>query len=452
MKIRLCFSLAILLTSFSASALGAGFALKEQSGSALGNAFAGATAGAQDVTYMFFNPAALGQLERSQAALVGSFIAPESEFQGGAAGNFQGIPITDFISENDDAAKDVLLPALYAAWVMNERISFGLGVNVPFGLETGYSDTWIGRYHGIDSKLETLNINPVVAWKASDRVTLAVGFQAQRADATLSNAIDMGLIAAVTESIQGDITPGFDPIPGSTAHDSFVEVEGDDWGYGYTLGLLFEPRPGTRFGTAYRSKISHTLDGDAEFTHSAAGQILSQSGQFSNSGVKADLDTPETVSFGAYHEINARWAIMAEAAWTRWSRFEELRIQFDNPLQNDNVTLEDWDDTWFYAFGVTYMPTKSWALRAGVAHDESPIPRATRTPRIPGNDRTWLALGAHWQLTPAIGIDGGYTHIWVEDSSLDLQASDPGNQFRGSLSGEYENAIDIATLQLTYSF
>jgi long-chain fatty acid transport protein len=346
--------------------------------------------------------------------------------------------------ERDDAAEDVLLPALSGAWVVNDQIRLGLGVNVPFGLETRYSDNWIGRYHAIDSKLETVNINPVLAWKINDKLTVAGGFQAQHANATLSNAIDMGTIA----SAQG--VPG--AVPGSTAQDSFAELEGDDWGYGYTLGLLYEPRPGTRLGTAYRSKVSHTLEGEVEFEHKSVGQIVSGlSGQFKNTDVKADLDTPETWSFGAYHEFNKKWAIMAEAAWTRWSRFEELRIRFENPVQDDNVTVEDWDDTWFYALGITWMPLEAWAFKVGVAHDESPISRETRTPRIPANDRTWLALGAHWQLTPAIGLDGGYTHIWVEDSSLDLEPMDP-EDVRGSLSGEYENRIDIATLQVTYTF
>lgn len=443
MKLRFSLSLTVLFLALSGTAFGSGFALKEQSASALGNAFAGATAGAQDVTHMFFNPAALGNLESSQAAVVGSFIAPVSEFKGGTASTLLGTSISG-PPERDDAAEDVLLPALSGAWVVNDQIRLGLGVNVPFGLETRYSDNWIGRYHAIDSKLETVNINPVLAWKINDKLTVAGGFQAQHANATLSNAIDMGTIA----SAQG--VPG--AVPGSTAQDSFAELEGDDWGYGYTLGLLYEPRPGTRLGTAYRSKVSHTLEGEVEFEHKSVGQIVSGlSGQFKNTDVKADLDTPETWSFGAYHEFNKKWAIMAEAAWTRWSRFEELRIRFENPVQDDNVTVEDWDDTWFYALGITWMPLEAWAFKVGVAHDESPISRETRTPRIPANDRTWLALGAHWQLTPAIGLDGGYTHIWVEDSSLDLEPMDP-EDVRGSLSGEYENRIDIATLQVTYTF
>ncbi len=444
-RLLACLLASLFSLTLAQSAFSSGFALKEQSASALGNAFAGATSAAEDVTYMFFNPAALGKIEGGQLAAVGSYIVPQSDFRGGSASTILGDPIIGRQNKRD-AAEDAFLPAMYAAWALSDAWRIGLGINTPFGLETHYKQDWIGRYHAVHSSLLTVNINPAVAWKINDLVTVAVGFQAQYADAELTNAVDFGTIA----TLQGTSIPG-----GNPATDGFADLEGDDWGYGYNLGLMLEPRPGTRLGLAYRSKIDHTIDGDVDFTLDPTGVgagINAATGLFADSDAQADLTTPETASLGVYHEVTPQWAIMADVTWTRWSRFEELRVKFDNPVQPDNITIEDWDDTWFYALGLSWKPSPQCAFKIGVAYDESPVPESTRTPRIPDEDRTWLALGGHWQVSPAWGLDAGYTHIWVDDSSLNLVATPTNDTVRGNLSGDYDNAIDIVTLGATFSF
>ena len=109
------------------------------------------------------------------------------------------------------------------------------------------------------------------------------------------------------------------------------------------------------------------------------------------------------------------------------------------------MTTTEWEDSWFFALGATWKPLDTLTLRTGVAYDQSPVPGRTRTPRIPDEDRYWLALGASWQPTAWLGLDAGYTHIFVEDSSVDLSA-EGDNQARGSLSAEYDNGIDIVTV------
>jgi hypothetical protein len=68
-----------LIFLFPAGANASGFALKEQSTSAQGNSFAGATAGAEDVTYMFFNPAGLTRHADHQAALLLNYFVVQGE-------------------------------------------------------------------------------------------------------------------------------------------------------------------------------------------------------------------------------------------------------------------------------------------------------------------------------------------------------------------------------------
>jgi long-chain fatty acid transport protein len=161
--------------------------------------------------------------------------------------------------------------------------------------------------------------------------------------------------------------------------------------------------------------------------------------------------TPETVSLGIYQELTPRWAVMGEAQWTRWSRFNDLTVKFDNPAQPNSVTEEDWSDSWFLAVGVIWKPDDTWTLRGGAAWDQDPTHDRRRTPRIPTDDRYWIALGAGWRPSANLTLDLGYTHIFFDDAPIDLTRDQRGNELRGDLSGNAEGGVDIIALQLRWA-
>jgi long-chain fatty acid transport protein len=422
----------------------AGFALKEQSVTAQGNAFAGATSAAEDVSYMFFNPAALGWVDKVEAQAVATFIAPRSKLERADGTTVVGTPIPGG-TEVDDIADNAVVPAFYAAAPLPGGVRLGLGVNAPFGLETRYPEGWVGRYHAVRSRLTTVNVNPSVAWRPRDWISLGAGFRAQYANGELTNAVDFGTIGAAAG------------IPGSSpgGQDGFARLEGDDWAYGWDAGVIVEPRPGTRVGVAFQSEIQHELDGDIDFTGDTTGianVLRGATGAFVDSDASLKVNTPASLSFGVHQDVTDTLAVMAEAQWTNWSTFDQLTIKFDNPAQPDSVTEEEWRDSWFFAVGTTWKPDPSWTLRAGLAFDQSPVRDRSRTPRIPDENRYWLSLGAGWQPLPWLGLDAAFTYIALEDSEVDLSAGDTGNTFRGDLSASYDNDIILAGLSAKVRF
>jgi long-chain fatty acid transport protein len=426
---------ALLSLAAAEQAEAAGYAVREQSTTAMGNALAGSTAGAEDLTYMFFNPAALGRIEGFGAAASFAYTMPRIELKEATASNAAGIPISGRDSD-DDIAEDALVPAIYATMPFGERVQLGLAFTTPFGLKTSYSDEWVGRYHTVESELRTYNINPAMAVKLTEWASVGVGAQFQYADGELTRALDFGSFGAANG------VPGAVPV----SQDGRVRLQGDDWSYGYTAGLLLEPIKGTRFGVAYRSEIDHRLKGDADFSGDdagIAGSIRGTTGAFSDTDSELDLSTPATLSFGVHQDISEQVAVMAEAAWTDWSSFEELRIEFENPAQQDNVSDERWDDSWFFALGATWKPVQSLTLRTGVAYDQSPVDDRLRDPRIPDQNRYWAAFGLSWQPRPWLGLDAGYTHIWIDDARVNLSASDTDGDTRGNLTAEYESSVDV---------
>jgi long-chain fatty acid transport protein len=425
--------LAVEFFGTTATALASGFAILEQSVRGLGSAFS-SSAAADDASTIFFNPAGLTRLSNNSAIAAGYYIFPTALFQDRGSVTATGTPLTG--GDGKDGGVDIFVPNLYGVWNVSDRVKLGLGVNSPFGLKTRYDRDWVGRYYAINSELVTININPTVAAKLTDNLSLGAGINLQYAEAELSNAIDFGLIGATTR---------LRTRPQSA--DGLVKLAADDWSWGYNLGLLYEPSPRTRIGLAYRSAITHDLEGDADFTVPAAVSALTATGRFQDTGAKAELDLPDTLSLNAYHQISPRVALTADVTWTNWSQFEELQVKFDNPTEPESIIPNNWHDTVRYSLGVNYALSKAWKLRAGVAYDPSPVDGTYRTPRIPDNNRTWLAIGASFKASDSISFDVGYAHLFVDDGNINLSSSTSGN-----LRGRIDSNVDVLGWQLTWKF
>ncbi len=441
---------ALVLTASSASHA-SGYAIREQSASGQGSSFAGMTAGEGGLSAMFFNPAALGFVRKPTIEQHVSLVVPDAELVSSSAATVLGTPIGGRTSQSD-VFPDVGVPALYAAYPIDDAWTIGLAVNAPYGLGSKYDEDWVGRYHAVKSKLFSINATPTIAWRPTSWLTLGGGFSTQYIHAELTNAVDFGTIGAIIQDRSGQALP-ITPQPG--AQDGKAKVEGDDIGFGVVLGAIAEPVEGTRVGLSYRSQISQDIKGDADFDLGTSGMgaiVSAATGQFVDTGASASLTTPTTVSLGLSQAIGADLTLLADLQWTDWSQFDELRIDFDNPAQAASVTAQAWEDTWFASVGAAYRLSDAWTLRAGAAYDQSPVPDADRTPRIPDGDRYWLSAGVSWSPIEDWTFDLGYSHIFVEDSTVDLSASGAGNATRGDLQASYESRIDIIAVAARVSF
>lgn len=437
---------AILLSAQDVEA--SGFAIRENSTTGLGNAFASVPTNTDDITSISTNPAAMTYFTGIQGAASNSYIIPRAEFDGDSASTVGGFTIneTNAFDGEDDIGRSALVGAFYTSAEVTDELRLGLAVTSPFGLLTDNSDGWIGRYHALKSSLLTIDVNPVVAYQVTDWLSIGGGFRAVYAEAELSNAIDSSGIASSGASAPNTILP-----------DGRAELYGDDWGFGGNAGIMFEPGKlyapleGLRLGVGYRSRVELKVEGETDFEVPAA---LTGGGAFTDgTDTKAEVDLPESVSFGAHYDLNDQWAVMAQAEWTNWSEFEELLVEFDDNTP-DSVTEEDWHDSWFFAVGMTHRPTwlEGLTIRTGFAYDQTPVPTRTRTPRIPDEDRYWLAFGVGYTPYSWLTLDLSYTHIFVPDAEIDLEAGDEGNTFRGNLDGEYRADIDIISFQGTIRF
>ncbi len=453
----LCVAGVAAATTMSGTAAASGFALVEQSVKQVGSAIAGGAASAEDATTIFFNPAGMMRLDGKQYVLAGHVVVPSSKFTGSATTNPAlpvggNAPISGGLG--GDAGGPAFVPNFYYMRDLSETMKFGFGVNVPFGLTTDYDDGWVGRYHALKSELKTVNLNPSIAYRVNDKLSLGAGISAMFAEATLTNAVDYSTSCF---GLPGGLAAGCGAAglatPGSPATDGAVSVNGDDWGFGLNLGLLYEVSAATRVGIAYRSSVEQKVEGTADFTAptglAPSAQLTALNAALADTAATAKVELPETVSLSVLHQLNSKWDLMADVTWTKWSRFDELRIQFANPLKADTVQPENWDDTYKYSVGVNYRHNNNWTWRGGVAFDQTPVPNAAdRTPRIPDEDRTWLAVGFTYVASASMTFDFAFAHLLVDDPAINTVDASFGH----ILSGTYEADVNIVSAQLTWSF
>jgi long-chain fatty acid transport protein len=433
-KNLMALAIASALGSASGLASAAGFALIEQSASGMGNAFAGAAATAEDASTIFYNPAGMSKLEGMQVTVGAHVIDLSVKFSDSGSSKPAAIVTNPLGGNGGDAGAVAVVPNVYFVMPIGDRLNFGVGVNVPFGLKTEYDDNWAGRFQGIKTDIKTYNINPSLSYKVSDSLAIGAGVNYQHLDADLTNAVVLG--------------------PDTEGR---AELDANDDAWGWNIGVLFQPAPATKIGASYRSKLKYNLEGTTTVTTASGATVAAASGP-----TTADVTLPDSFSLSLAQKVNDQWEFLADATFTRWSEINRINIvDSTNGTLRDSLVL-DFDDTWRYSVGVNYKLNDAWTLKGGVAYDQSPVKGASsRSVRLPDNDRTWLSIGAAMKVKQNGKLDFGYSHLFLKDADINFTRSQQAPGFTtptpapgtaSTVAGSYTGSIDILSVQYTLSF
>lgn len=389
------------------------FAVREQSAYGLGSAYAGIAAGGS-LSSMFWNPATMTDYAGlwSESVLTGILPHVSNTATGGTLFNagFGG---------TGNIGIDSIVPAGYTSWQVTRDIWLGLAMNSPFGLSEHFPDNFAGRTYAGDTSLKTYNFNPNVAWRVNDWLSLAAGVQVQYM--SVNNVQGIGPILPI---------PGV--FPGTTP--SIGTLRGAGWGYGFTLGATLKPLPGTTIGVGYRSAINQKINGSESLPASviAAGAAFPVGlGVPSTPGsVNATVNLPGILSVGLRQQLTPQWAALGTFEWTNWSRIGTANILQPNGnpalIAGQPIAFAfQYRDGWFASGGVEYKWSDALTVRGGIGFERSPISDQVRIPLLPDNDRTWLAIGGTWNVTPRIALDLSYSHVFVKSTAINVVPGNP---------------------------
>lgn len=411
------------------SAHAGGFQLLEQNASGIANAYAGSAAVADNASTIFFNPAGMTQLSGAKEVSLGlAVVKPSFKFANQGSLAAPSVPLTG--SNGADAGDWAAIPNGHYAQRINDRLSVGVGFGAPFGLKTEYTDDWIGRFQSTLFDIKTMNVNPSVAYRVNDKVSVGAGVSIQKMEATYDRFASL-----------------FPPALQNTK----LRLKADDVSLGWNVGVLFQPTAATRVGLSYRSKVKHTLTGTLTASGGAAAW-LSNNG-LAGVNAKVDVDLPDTFIVSFTHQLNPRWEVLADLSWTGWSSLDVLPIYRTSGVQagtTADVLDARFRDTWRVALGANYHYNDAWTFKFGIAHDESPVKNAdTRLVSLPDNNRIWLSFGAQWRPDRATRVDFGLAHLFINDTRISHNQITKG---KGWVIGEYTGNIWLAGVQYSRSF
>ena len=378
----------------------AAFQLAEQNATGLGRAFAGEGAIGDNASVLGRNPAAMILFDRPALSAGAIYINPDIDVEGkptplqAADAAQTGSP-----TSAQDIADDAVVPFFYYVQPVNERWAVGMGAFTNYGLSTSYQNNHYAGPVAGKTSLKTLNLNPNIAFKANQHLSLGAGFNAVYADAELIRHA----------GIAG-------PSVGLSPSAEFVRLKGDDWGYGWNVGLLLEADKDNRWALTYRSKVDLTLEGQYSSAlpqlsnnQSLAPGLPAGTSSVSQPG-KLDLSLPAITELSGFHQVQPDWALHYGMMWTEWSSFEELRA-LDPQGGTYFAKPEGFKNSWRMSLGTTHQLNEQLTLRGGIAYDKSPVPEEARSISIPDVDRVWYTVGATYALNENLSMDAAFAFL-----------------------------------------
>jgi long-chain fatty acid transport protein len=390
-------------------AFAAGFALPEQSASAMGmsSAFVGQ---ADDASAVWYNPAGMTQLDGT--GIMGGFVAIHPTLT----------------HENTDGTTDVSerkwhYPILlYATHKLNDRISLGFGINNPFGLSTNWSQSSETSQVATLSYIKTTEFNPNIAYKITDDLSVAVGVAYVKLDATLRSMLPTG---------------------------QQLTLSGDGDGWGGNIAAKYKASDKLNLGLSYRSRVKIDIDGSAIYTPG-----LIPGGGASNSATTS-ITLPDLLAFGASYKATDKLTVNTDLGYTWWSTYDKLVVKSNTyvPLTGSDTATQEkhWKNVWNLRVGGQYKLSDQWKLRAGYQYDQTPVDDSWFETRVPDSDRQGVSVGAGY----AVGnltVDAAYLYLHFNKRNIADSQADNATTSTTSLDGTYKSDAHVIALAVGYKF
>ena len=389
------------------------------------------TAGVNDPSAVYYNPAALSEIDGNNLMGNGTYINVNSSVENNGRKS---------VNKRDDN----FLASFFANYhIPGTDFTLGIGTYTPFGLATEYDKDAFTRFAAIDTELKTIYITPALSWNPSSYFSVGVGLSFVHASGVFSRALCLDPISFCTQPLGLEGT---------------VRVTDTADAFAYNLGLLVKPTDNLKFGFSYRSRVDLRFDNaDAKF-----------GGSFSTPTVNANLSPlplPPVINVGLFWQIMPSWGAEFVYEYTRWSEFKNFTVTLSPipiflplgaPIPGFKLP-EDWRNTSTLRLGSYYALNQNWELRGGIAVEQTPIPNKTLNPAIPDADKLTLnaGVGYKWE---KFSVDLGYMAVFyktrnVTNNELEgLPATAPLFYAGAPGKDKYQTFNNFVTLSLAYRF
>jgi len=405
-------AVAVTTTLGISTAQAAGFRLPEISvlGTGTSNAL---VANTDELGALPYNPANMAFHDKNGLVAGVTYIGYDAKVdttvQGGTGGEYD--------STGDDS---FFVPNLYAMAPGYGDWSFGLGINVPFGLETGWE---AGTFPGFGpppgaflepelSRIQMINVNPNFAYKINDTSSLAIGL----------DFYDLRDLRFNTQALK---------------------ISGTGSGLGWNVG--FTKKLGSiNLGLSYRSSVDLDISGVVD--GSSLGSIAT--------AATTSVEFPDILQFGAYWQATDNFGIELDAEYTGWSSFDKIVINHATPgAPNPITSTNNWEDTWALRLGAIVALSEKTNLLLGYSLDETVQTQEYFSARVPDNERQLFSIGMTHDVAGWI-LEAAYMYVDIDDRTYSADKTFAGGESNGTnvYDGTYEATVNLLSVGLSTKF
>ena len=375
-----------------------GLYLQEFGTPSMGVASAGAEAVAVDASTAWHNPAGMTRLDGKQLMVVGGLAYSRVKFDQAPGNIVSG-------GNGGDAGGPAPIGGAFYSQSLSENLKLGISLYSISGALLDYDNSWVGRYQCQEVSIFTVTMNPSIAYRVNDWLSIGGG------PAVVYGELDLEVAAPPTDGT------------------GKVELDGDDWEVGFNGGILVDFNERTRLGLLYFSGWNLEFSGDIKIQ-----------GLGITAGTDTELDMPQMVRLGAYHEINNRLALLGTVAWEEWSDLDKVNIS----TGSGGAALDkNWDDVWHFAAGIHYRLAQPMLLQFGIAYDTSPVDSDDRTADMPIDRQIRYACGVQYEYSDNVTLGTQFEYIDMGDAEIEGVL----------LNGDYKtNEIYVLAINVNWKF
>ena len=288
-----------------------------------------------------------------------------------------------------------VIPAFGMILPINDKFTFGVGAYGVSGMGVDYKKN---LYQNVTfTEYTFMKFAPAIAYSVNDKLSIGV-----------APNIDYSTMDYEAGSIM------------EVAHHG-----GTAYGYGFTLGTVFQATDILFLGLAYESQ--------QWFSDYAFNTISGED--------KLDFDQPQNVTIGAGIKPNERIRLAFDVVWIDWTQV----IGKNKPAYTKNSSGAtswnmNWDDQFVFKLGAEFELNEKIVLRAGYNYGKNPLDknRSFESIAFPAIAEHHITCGAGINLTEKLALNLGV--MYSPEVSFDV----------ANAAGQYINSATTEMSQLVF--
>jgi long-chain fatty acid transport protein len=427
-----------------------GFGVYEQGTCVMARAGAAVAEGCGDGSSIYFNPAQLAGTEGVTASLGATAIDAYGEFTYDYAARppYTGVEVD---LENDP----IPVPHAYATYGVNDALGVGLGLYVPYGLETNWptrlsdGSVFDGAFEGFGNRVQAIYVQPTAAYQVTPRLRVGGGPVLALSSVELNQLQDLSQV----EVPGGGATFGALGVPFHTAFAQSQLESSNQLGFGANLGATYQATDRLSIGVRFTTPVTVSYEGEATFTQLETGLVFPDTSplaqdingdgtpdptpadallasQFDSGGPLSTQDVETEITFplqlvgGVSFAATDRLRLLADYQFTGWSSFDEIPLQFER--LGDQTREENYNNTHAVRLGAEYDVLDPLTARIGYLYNTAAAPDEVVTPLLPESDRNQFTIGAGWRAAEVVELNVSYQLLLQNDRRGRVRGALPG--------------------------